>query len=81
MLTSENRRVDFTDGNAYTKEEFLQHYGNLDEWNDAYAPHIEAVEREHDLMSPVKGSRMVSPKIRRSHHHREANIQKGFGNI
>ena len=58
------RRVDFTDGHAYTKEEFLEHYGNLEAWHDAFAPDVEAVDREHELMSPVKSLRHASPKIR-----------------
>ena len=31
----EERRVDPTDGNAYTKDEFVQAYGGLKEWEDA----------------------------------------------
>ena len=29
------RRVDPTDGNSYTKQEFIECYGGVDEWNTA----------------------------------------------
>eukprot|EP00666_Eupelagonemidae_sp_cell4sb_P006877 gene6877-13094_t len=31
----EERRVDDADGRAYTQEEFLREYGNLDKWHRA----------------------------------------------
>ena len=46
----EERRVDPTDGNAYTKDEFVQAYGGLKEWEDAAGNSTtqEEVERRID---------------------------------
>ena len=30
--TADERRVDLGDGGAYTREEFVQNYGGLEEW-------------------------------------------------
>eukprot|EP00471_Norrisiella_sphaerica_P004601 CAMPEP_0184488214 /NCGR_PEP_ID=MMETSP0113_2-20130426/10597_1 /TAXON_ID=91329 /ORGANISM="Norrisiella sphaerica, Strain BC52" /LENGTH=291 /DNA_ID=CAMNT_0026870719 /DNA_START=162 /DNA_END=1037 /DNA_ORIENTATION=+ len=72
----EEKRIDPKDGNPYTKSDFLQEYGRLEEWNHAQAV-VATIDPDGSANLEGKGSASTMEEV----ETRERRVDSSDGNV